>query len=249
MLKRQIAVLLIAGLVAASAEADTVLGLTMSVDAWDMDSSGSLADSSDLQGFDHGSETPAAFSFALEHPVPLIPNFRLRFADMSSSGQTDIHRTFNFGGVSYPTNASLGTEFNLQSSDFIFYYELLDNETVSFDLGLNGKYLDGDILVSDGTNSSKETFKGVVPMLYGAVKFGIPTTRISVFGDFNLLNVGDHTLRDYQAGAAYTLIDNMAVDFSLRGGYRRFSLELDDLDGIYTDWSFDGLFLGIEADF
>ncbi len=249
MLKRQIAVLLIAGLAAGIAQADAVLGLTMSVDAWDMDSSGSLADSSDLQSFDHGSETPAAFSFALEHPVPLIPNFRLRFTDMSSSGQTDIHRTFNFGGVSYPANTSLGTEFNLQSSDFIFYYELLDNDAVSFDLGLNGKYLDGDVLVSDGSNRSKETFKGVVPMLYGAVQFGIPMTRFSVFGDFNLLSVGDHTLRDYQAGASYTLIDNMAVDFNVRGGYRRFDLELDDLDGIYADWSFDGLFLGIEADF
>ncbi len=249
MFKRQMAMLLLAGVWAASSQADTVLGLTMSVDAWDMDSSGSLADSNDLMAFDHGSETPASFSFALEHPVPMIPNFRLRFTDMSSSGRSDLDRTFNFGGVSYPVNASLGTEFNLQSSDFIFYYELLDNDTVSFDLGLNGKYLDGDILVNDGTNQSKETFKGLVPMLYGAVEFTIPTTRFSVFGDFNLLSVGDHTLRDYQAGAAYTLVDNMAVDFSVRGGYRKFGLELDDLDGIYADWSFDGLFLGIEADF
>jgi len=249
MFKRQMAVLLLAGLWAASAQADTVLGLTMSVDAWDMDSSGSLADSSDLQAFDHGSETPASFSFALEHPVPLIPNFRMRFADMSSSGRNDLDHTFNFGGVSYPANASLGTEFNLQSSDFIFYYELLDNDTVTFDLGLNGKYLDGDIQASDGVSRSKETFKGLVPMLYGAVKFGFPMTRFSVFGDFNLLSVGGHTLQDYQAGAAYTLVESMAVDFSVRGGYRKFGLELDDLDGIHTDWDFDGLFLGIEADF
>jgi outer membrane protein len=77
----------------------------------------------------------------------------------------------------------------------------------------------------------------------------VPATRLSFFGDLSLLSVGDHTLRDYQAGAAYTLIENMAVDFSVRGGYRSFTLELDDLDDIYADWTFDGLFLGIEADF
>ena len=40
MQKRQMAVLLGAGLWAMASQADTVLGLTMSVDAWDMDSSG-----------------------------------------------------------------------------------------------------------------------------------------------------------------------------------------------------------------
>jgi outer membrane protein len=250
MLKRQMALLVMAGLWTASTQADTVLGLTMGVDAWDMDSSGSLADTGSLQeDFDHDSETPANFSFALEHPVPMFPNFRLRFTDLSSSGTNDIDSEFSFGGATYAVNTRLGTEFNLQSSDFVFYYELLDNDTVSFDLGLNGKYLDGDVEASDGTTKTRESFKGMVPMLYGALEFGIPTTRFSVFGDFSLLSIGDHTLRDYQAGAAYTLVENMAVDFSVRGGYRRFDLELDDLDGIYADWAFDGLFLGIEADF
>jgi outer membrane protein len=250
MFKRKMALLLIAAAWAASSQADTVLGLTMSVDAWDMDSSGSFADSSTLQqDLNHDSETPASFSFALEHPVPLFPNFRLRFTDLSSSGMNDIDTSFTFGGITYPVNTRLASEFNLQSSDFIFYYELLDNDTVSFDLGLNGKYLDGDIEVTNGSSRATESFKGVVPMLYGAVQFGIPATGISLFGDINFLSAGGHTLRDYQAGAAYTLVDNMAVDFSIRGGYRSFELELDDLDGIYADWTFDGLFLGIEADF
>jgi outer membrane protein len=246
---KQRALALLAGLWVGSLQADTVLGLTTTVDVWDMDSDGAFADSNTLTDFDHGSETPIAFSFALEHPVPMVPNFQLRFTDLSSSGRTNLESSFEFDGVTYPVNARLGTEFNLQSSDFIFYYELLDNDTVSFDLGLNGKYLDGEIEVSDGTQRASESFTGVVPMLYGAFEFGIPSSRISFFGDINFLSFGDHTLRDFQAGATYTLVDNMAVDFSVRGGYRRFNLELDDLDGIHADWTFDGLFLGVEADF
>ncbi|MCU7829347.1 MAG: TIGR04219 family outer membrane beta-barrel protein [Candidatus Thiodiazotropha sp. (ex Myrtea sp. 'scaly one' KF741663)] len=249
MMKKTMIALLASACSLTTVQADTVLGVTMSVDAWSMDSSGELADTADLQTFDLGSETPALFSFALEHPVPLIPNFRLKFADLSSKGNNVLSSNFTFNGVTYPLSTAVDVDFDIQSSDFIFYYELLDNDAVSFDLGFNGKYLDGDILISDGSQSARETFKGIVPMLYGAVEFGIPTTRLSLFGDISLLSVGDHTLRDYTAGAAYTLVDNMAVDFSVRGGYRRFSLELDDLDGIYADWSFDGLFLGVEADF
>jgi outer membrane protein len=240
------------GLVAVSSvSADTVLGVTMSVDAWKMDSNGGINDSANLQTFDLGDKMPANFSFALEHPVPVIPNFRLKFADLSSSDTNRLSADFTFNGVRYSATQNVDVDFDLQSSDFIFYYELLDNDLVSLDLGLNAKYLDGDIKVksSSGGQSSSETFKGVVPMLYGAFQLGVPATRLSFFGDISLLSVGDHTLRDYQAGAAYTLIENMAVDFNIRGGYRSFTLELDDLDDIYADWTYDGLFLGVEADF
>lgn len=249
MYKRKTAILLAALSLTTAAQADAVLGLTMSIDGWSMDSSGSIADNKNLQKFDMDSETPALFSFALEHPVPLIPNFRLRFGDFSSSGANTLSQNFTLNGVTYPLSTQVDVNFDLQSSDFIFYYELLDNDAISLDLGVNGKYLDGDLRVSDGTQTTHQTFKGVVPMLYGAVNFGVPATKLSLFGDFNLLSVGGQTLRDYQAGASYTLVENMAVDFSVRGGYRKFELELDDLDGIYADWSFDGLFLGIEADF
>jgi outer membrane protein len=250
MRKHQMALVLITAVWTTSSQADTLLGLTMSANFWDMDSSGSFADSDNLQqDFQHDSETPASFSFALEHPVPLIPNLLVRITDLSSSGTNDIETTFTYGDTTYPVSSTLTTDFNLRSSDFIFYYELLDNDTVSFDLGLNAKYLDGDINVTDGSRSSSQDFKGVVPMLYGAVEFGIPATRFSVFGDINFLSVGGHTLRDYTAGAAYTLVDSMAVDFSVRGGYRSFELELDDLEDTYADWTFDGLFLGVEADF
>jgi outer membrane protein len=251
MIKRVLVSLCIGLSAASSVSADTVLGVTMSIDAWDMDSSGELADSVNLQDFDLGSQTPANFSFALEHPVPLIPNFRLKFAELSSDERNQLSADFDFNGVPYSANESVDVDFNLQSSDFIFYYEFLDNDLVSLDLGLNVKYLDGDIQVkssSDG-DSSSQTFKGVVPMLYGAFQIGVPATRLSFFGDLSLLSVGDHTLRDYQAGVAYTLIENMAIDINLRGGYRSFTLELEDLDDIYADWTFDGLFLGVEADF
>jgi outer membrane protein len=116
---------------------------------------------------------------------------------------------------------------------------------------LNLKYLDGDIRIEDKASSlaSQDHFKGYVPMLYGAVQIGIPSTPLWVYGDLNIITVGDHKLQDFQAGMAYSMIDNLAMDLRLKGGYRSFSLELDDLDGIYTDWDFEGFYLGLEVDF
>ena len=232
-----------------ASQADTLLGATVSLDGWSMDSSGSISDTKNSQNFNMDSETPALFSVALEHPLPLIPNFRFRYGDLSSSGRNTLSQNFTLNGTTYPLGTAVDVNFDLKSSDFILYYEVLDNDAVSLDLGLNGKYLDGDLRVNSNSQSAHQTFKGVVPMLYGAVKLGVPTTRFSLFGDFNLLSMRGQTLRDYQAGASYTLIESMAMDFSLRGGYRRFELQLDDLDGIYSDWKYDGVFLGIEADF
>jgi outer membrane protein len=240
---------LMGGLLSTPVYADTLLGLTADVDFWDMESSGSFADSSDMQSFDLGSERNSILTLALEHPLPVVPNLKIRTNDLSSSGDQRLSVNFSFSDINFPAGLDLSVDFEAQNTDFIFYYEIFDNDTVSFDLGLNLKYLDGDIDVESNGLHASESFEGYVPMFYGAVKLGIPTTRLSFYGDLNLLSLGDHTLQDYTAGVAFKVVESMAVDISVKGGYRRFSLELDDLDGIYTDWDFDGAYLGLQADF
>ena len=76
-----------AGLLAAPLQADTLLGLYAGVDGWSMDSSGSFGTaSSKMQDFDLGNDTKVSFFIALEHPIPVIPNIRLRTNNLSSSG-------------------------------------------------------------------------------------------------------------------------------------------------------------------
>jgi opacity protein-like surface antigen len=70
-----------------------------------------------------------------------------------------------------------------------------------------------------------------------------------VYGDFNALSVGDHSLRDYQAGVAYQFIDNAIVDMSARVGFRKLTIDLQDLDGISSDISVDGVTAGLRVHF
>ncbi|MEJ2402778.1 MAG: TIGR04219 family outer membrane beta-barrel protein [Candidatus Thiodiazotropha sp.] len=251
-MRRHTCLLILTSALAMPVQAD-MLGFTVDAGIWNMDSSGSLSDTTkdEMQDFELGSRGTGVFSLAFEHPIPVIPNFMLRTNDLSAEDSTRLSRRFTYDGVDYVANSEVNVELNLTSSDFVFYYEVFDNDLVSFDFGLNLKYLDGDIRVDskESNLSSQDHFKGYVPMLYGAAQVGIPTTRFSIYGDLNVLSIGDHTLQDYQAGVAFGLIETPPLDIRLKGGYRRFSLELDDLDGVYTDWSFDGLYLGVQADF
>ncbi|MBT3048953.1 MAG: TIGR04219 family outer membrane beta-barrel protein [Candidatus Thiodiazotropha sp.] len=249
MIRKLACMTLVTGLMGMPAHADTLLGLTADVDSWNMDSSGSLADSSDMQSFDLGSERHSILTLALEHPLPVVPNLKIRTNDLSSSGDQNLAADFDFSDVDFPAGLDVNVDFEVQNTDFIFYYEIFDNDTVSFDLGLNLKYLDGDIEVESSGLRASESFDGYVPMFHGALKVGVPATRLWFFGDLSLLSVGDHTLQDYTAGVAFKLVESLAVDISVKGGYHRISLELEDLDDIYTDWDFDGAFFGLQADF
>ena len=236
-----------------TAQADFV-GLFLGLDGWDMDSSGRFGSNGlEEQKFTLDNETKISYFIALEHPVPLLPNIRVRGNDLDTSGQETITARFEFNGIIFDIDEDVTVDFAIQNTDFTLYYELFDNDLVSFDLGLTGKYLDGDITVTGDSAGSTVTervsFSGVVPMAYGALQIGIPATGFSLFGEFNGLSLDDNTILDYQAGVTYTFVDMLPMDLSIRAGYREISLELDDLDGVSTDWSFDGPFAGIQAHF
>ncbi len=240
-------------LVGPCVQADTVLGLYASIDAWSMDSSGSFGDTSSngMQDFNLDEDNKVSFSIAVEHSVPVLPNLRVRTNDLSTSGDTTLIGSFSFDDVTFADDTKVATTFDIQNTDITLYYEVFDNDVISFDLGLTGKYLDGEIKVEsqDASLTATQTFKGIVPMLYGSIEVGVPSTGFSLFGELSALSVDDNSIQDYQAGVAYAFVDSLSVDLMIRAGYREFSLELDDLDDVFTDWSFDGPFLGVQAHF
>ena len=252
MKKTIIALTLCSSFLAPAVQADTLFGIYAGAQGWDMDAEGGFSNSSALTEFQYESETKSNFYLAVEHPIPFIPNVKVRRTDMDTGGNTTLSGGFSFGGVLFPTNAEVFTDVALTSTDFILYYEFLDNDLFSFDLGLNGKYVDGSLFVQDNANTSsnaREDFSGMVPMLYSRVAFGIPATGFGVYAEGNFLSVDDHTISDYEVALTYDVIENVAVDVTLQLGYRAVNLELEDLDDIYTDLEFTGVFAGVEVHF
>jgi outer membrane protein len=253
MKKSLLSLCVLSSIMATSAHADMLLGLYAGAQGWNMETSGSFADdANETNNFMFEDETKGSFYVAFEHPIPLVPNIKLQRTDLDTAGEVNLDANFEFGGELYTTNTDVLTDVELTSTDIILYYELFDNDLISFDVGINGKYLDGNLIVQDRDDlsfSSMEEFSGVVPMLYSRIQVGIPLTGFGAYIEGSFLSFDDQTLSDYQAAVTYSLLDNIAIDMTFQLGYRAMTLDLDDLDGIYTDLEFSGVFAGVEVHF
>lgn len=238
-------------LASTSVNADTVLGGYIGAQAWNMQAEGGFAQNDALAGFSFEKETNANFYAALEHPIPLIPNIKLARTSYDTAGTTILDNTFTFGDEVYTVNSQLQTTAELTTTDYTLYYELLDNDLVSLDVGLTGKQVDGEFLVVDADTQQRsfESFDVIVPMVYSRAAIGLPLTGLGVYVEGSFLSVDDNSLSDIQAAVTYNFMETLALDMTLQAGYRVTTLELEDVEDIFADLEFDGAFIGIEFDF
>ncbi|TCB32330.1 TIGR04219 family outer membrane beta-barrel protein [Acinetobacter sp. ANC 4910] len=172
------------------------------------------------------------FSVALEHPVPIIPNAKIRYVNLDSQTESSV--------VGQPNYA-----VNLDHADFILYYEILDN-VVDLDIGAGATTLNGDITNFAGQRTSiDETY----PILYGTVGGKLPFTGLSAKAELTYSNFNDAQLTDALAEIQYNFIDNMLVDVGVKAGYRIFTVDLDDYNHNDIKLDFKGPYIGLDAHF
>jgi len=235
-----------------TSQADTLLGLYAGAQGWNMQTSGGFSSDGTNADFNFEDQTNTNLYVAFEHPLPLIPNIKVQRTIMDTLGETTLNSQYTFGDEIYAENTDVITDVQLTATDFILYYELFDNGLISFDVGINAKLLDGELLVTqkdDPSNSSREAFSGPVPMVYSRLAIGVPFTGFGAFVEGSFLSIDDHTLSDYQAALTYSLMENLALDVTFQVGYRAVELELDDLDNIYSNLEFKGVYAGLEVHF
>jgi len=236
---------------AASAQADTLLGLYVGGQVWSNEASGTFGDSdSDSQAnFNLNDQEQGSFFAALEHPLPLIPNIKIAHTTLDTDGVTQLSSNFDFRGETYAVNESIDTRFDLTYTDYTLYYEVFDNDLVSFDFGITGRDFDTEIELMQGATASTLSASGIVPMLYAYTNIGLPFTGFNLYGEGNFLSLDDNTIYDFQVGVSYELVDNLAVDVNLTLGYRAVQLEIEDLDDLHSALDFDGVFAGAVVHF
>ena len=237
----------IAACLAAPVQADTILGLYIGGQVWDSAASGVFGEIDNQTDFNLKDETQTGFHVALEHPVPLIPNIKIASTSLDTTGQTTLNLDFSFNGEDFTSGDSVDATFDVSYVDYTLYYEILDNDLITLDIGLTARDIDGDISVAStgGVNAltATESVSAVIPMLYASAIVGLPLTGLNVFAEGNVISYDDHTIYDYQAGISYDVLDNMAVDLNIAIGYRAVGLELEDLDDVYADLDFKGVFI------
>lgn len=235
------------------AKADMLLGLYVGADGWQSENSGSFAGEGNAQDFNFEDKTFSSYYAALEHPIPLVPNIKLKYTQLELDGSALLTQTFEFDGQDFTVNTEANLMTDFSHMDYTLYYELFDNDLVSVDFGLTVKHFDGDATVSGIVSGKKTTesidFSAPVPLGYLRGEVGLPLTGLSVFAEGNLLAIDDSKIQDYQVGIAWEFVDTLAVDMAIRAGYRSFIIELADVDDISTDLDISGPFAGLQVHF
>lgn len=248
---KKIAVAIIAPtlMFAGTAQADTILGVYAGGQIWDTTNSGSFGSGSGSQEFAFTDEKQQSFYVALEHPIPLLPNIKVRENELVTQGAVTLNQDFTYNGQGYTANTTLDSTVDLSHTDFTLYYEIFDNDLLSIDLGVTAKKVDGLLAVRDAQTENSLQSDGWIPTGYAQVRVGIPATDLTIYGLANAISVDDSSIRDMEAGIEYRLVENLAIDLNLQLGYRDITIELDDLDDIYSDLQFKGPYLGLEIHF
>lgn len=196
-----------------------VLAIKVGADAWNLDSTVQKHPNGDK--FDLDNEWVGSFYIALEHPIPLLPNLKLRYNDVNINSGLD--------------------EADFSNLDYLGYYELLDNPLGALDLGLGIKQ------ITSGKVNAKE-FEDYIPTFYGAAEVDIPITGIAVYGDASYGRWDRDEAFDVQLGAKYTF-DLPLLDLGLKGGYRKLRFDFENFDGYRGENNFNGWYLGTELTF
>ncbi|QIR15669.1 TIGR04219 family outer membrane beta-barrel protein [Shewanella aestuarii] len=255
--KTLVAASLLSLLSVSSVQAATVLGFKVGGDYWQADTSGTFNADSNLgggtgpaQSFNYDSKSQGSVWIAIEHPIPFVPNIKIRENQLEGKGkQTDSD--FYFNGVDF---FGKSTAYNdLSNTDFVLYYEILDNDLVALDLGAAYKKMHGSLRI-DGyageeltrTATQRDIDSGVV-MAYANAEVGIPGIGLYVFADV-LLGIDETSVHDYSAGLGWNF-EGTALDTKVRVGYRDFGFDVTRFSGSTQDTQFKGAFAGIELVF
>ncbi len=236
----------LASLLSSTVHADTI-GLYLGAQIWQSNASGLFGELNQQINFNLKDKQQGVYYIAIEHPLPFIPNLKVSSTTLDTKGSTTLAADFNFGNITYPKDSTAATNFNLSYIDYTFYYEVFDSDLLTFDFGLTVRDINADISVATvpaSTVNSKVSASAYMPMLYVSTIIGLPFTGFNLFADGDLVSFNGQTMFDYQVGVSYELVDNLAVDVNLTLGYKALKLELDNIDTLYSNLDFSGVFAG-----
>lgn len=238
--------LLLTGLLSAHSQAATVLGIQAGYTNWNPDFSGDFQseaasstniDLEDDLGLD--SDSNNIFYFALEHPIPVLPNIKIVNTELKTSASAKLGTTVIFDGQTFNTGVDVKSDIDLSHNDVTLYYEILDN-WVSLDVGVTARVFDGEIKIASDTLSAKQSLNVTIPLLYGKAQFDLPLTGLSVGANMNYLSVSGNTLSDLDLFLNYKFVFGLG----LTAGVRSFNIELDNESDLSSDIEMRGAYFG-----
>jgi outer membrane protein len=231
-----------------SVMADTIGG-EVAIGIWNHDPSGWIqynGDKIDLKDdLNLDSKSEVYFRAKVEHPIPIIPNIRVAYTQVNSSGNANLTKSIQFGNNTFTANSTTTTDIQLNSLDATLYYEIID---IGFDadLGITFRYIDGYTEINTAVTNSRVDIKAPFPMLYANVRVPLPFLGdLSVGAEGNFITYDGNTVYDLQADVRYEFFMGLGVE----AGYRAQKYKFDNIDDTNSDIDIEGFFIGAVWDF
>lgn len=174
-------------------------------------------------------------SLAFEHPIPLLPNLKVKSTNLKSESANS-------------STALSATSTDVRHTDYILYYEILDN-IVSADIGLGVANLDGTVKIRQALDQVNYDISSYRPIAYASVAAKLPFTRWSAKGEAVYSNISDVKLTDLQAEVQYNFIQNLAVDVGAKVGYRYTDVNVNKEKDQDLSFQFKGPYFGLNMHF
>lgn len=238
--------------VPAISSADTIFGLHGSMHMWKPELGGTIGQSNDA--FDFTSEfsdnkgDSLSVMVAVEHPIPLVPNFQARITPLEWTGASES-ASGSLGGV-IDFTGEVEAKLDMEFIDGTLYYEILDN-WVTLDLGLTARQFEGFIEAkqSNGGLSDRVDIDQILPMLYGHARFDLPFSGLAAGVRANAIAYKEHNLIDAEAYIHLEVDLIPMFDVGIQGGLRRLSLDVDDVGDWNSDASLEGAYIALTGHF
>lgn len=200
------------------AQAATLLGFEVGAYSWDGSAKGSV-NATDLATNGIKADTSGVTYLAFEHPVPIVPNVKLQLTDMAANSTTET--------------------VDLSHTDSILYYEILDNDLVSVDLGITVRDFSGDF--------NGAAISDTVYLAYGSAVVGIPGTGLSLGMELHQdMGIDDDQVTDTKLRVMYELAAGLGIEL----GQRTVTTTLQESTTVKTqDLEFDGSYIALTYTF
>lgn len=245
-MKKLLSIAATTALLATAVNAD-LMRIEGAVGMWQTDPTGDISyannsfDLSNAAGFE-STQNMYAWIY-LKHPIPIVPNLRLEYADPSFDGTVT---SIDWDGNNY---ANVNNTLSLTQYDAALYYNILDNLFwMTVDLGLDVKFIDGNYNIAadagSGSAAVDQELQLVMPLAYARGRVQIPVTNIGVEVLARGMSYGGSEIIDAEIKLDYTMDFVPVVQPGLELGYRYQQLKLDSSD-IGVDANLNTTFSGV----
>lgn len=191
-----------------------------------------------VDDLDAESPSQSSMLLILEHPISALPNLRYQGPVSESQGGQSGNRI----GPAPAGADDTTTSFQLSQDDIVLYYQLPGSQ-LDVNLGVDLKRFAGEVSMAGPDTTTRVDVDETIPLMYLSARYDLSNSGFYVGANINA-NIIDLGLSKSSAQDSTIMLGyDSGTGLGVEGGYKSFSLNLDKIDSLDSNFEYDGLYL------